>query len=29
MDGSITQLGLNNYLINKEGNAVSFFRNAY
>jgi len=29
MDGSITQLGLNNYLINKEGSAVSFFRNAY
>jgi hypothetical protein len=28
MDGSITQLGLNNYLISK-GNAVSFFRNAY
>ena len=29
MDGSITQLGLNNYLINREGSAVSFFRNAY
>ena len=29
MDGSITQLGLSNYLINKEGNTVSFFRNAY
>ena len=29
MDGSITQLGLSNYLINKEGNSVSFFRNAY
>ena len=29
MDGSITQLGLNNYLINKEGNSVSFFRNSY
>jgi len=29
MDGSITQLGLNNYLINKEGSSVSFFRNAY
>ena len=29
MDGSVTQLGLNNYLISKGGNAVSFFRNAY
>jgi len=29
MDGSITQLGLNNYLINKNENSVSFFRNAY
>ena len=29
MDGSITQLGLSNYLINKEGDSVSFFRNAY
>ena len=29
MDGSITQLGLSNYLINKEGSSVSFFRNAY
>jgi hypothetical protein len=29
MDGSITQLGLNNYLISKEGSSVSFFRNAY
>jgi hypothetical protein len=29
MDGSITQLGLSNYLINREGSAVSFFRNAY
>ena len=29
MDGSITQLGLSNYLINKEGGAVSFFQNAY
>jgi hypothetical protein len=29
MDGSITQLGLSNYLINKEGGSVSFFQNAY
>jgi len=29
MDGSITQLGLSNYLINKEGSSVSFFRNSY
>ena len=29
MDGSITQLGLNNYLINREGDAVSFFRSSY
>ena len=29
MDGSITQLGLSYYLINKEGSSVSFFRNAY
>ena len=29
MDGSITQLGLSNYLINKQGNSVSFFRHAY
>jgi hypothetical protein len=29
MDGSITQLGLSNYLINREGGSVSFFRNAY
>ena len=29
MDGSITQLGLSSYLINKEGSSVSFFRNAY
>jgi len=29
MDGSITQLGLNNYLINKQGNSVSFFKHAY
>ena len=29
MDGSITQLGLSNYLIIKEGSSVSFFRNAY
>ena len=29
MEGSITQLGLSNYLINREGNAVSFFRHAY
>ena len=29
MEGSITQLGLSNYLINKQGNAVSFFRHAY
>lgn len=29
MEGSITQLGLSNYLINKKGNSVSFFRHAY
>jgi len=29
MDGSITQLGLSNYLINNSGSAVSFFRHAY
>lgn len=29
MDGSITQLGLSNYLINRDGGSVSFFRNAY
>jgi len=29
MEGSITQLGLSNYLINREGQAVSFFRHAY
>ena len=29
MDGSITQLGLNNYLINRQGDAVSFFRSSY
>jgi hypothetical protein len=29
MEGSITQLGLSNYLINKEGQSVSFFRYAY
>jgi hypothetical protein len=29
MDGSITQLGLNNYLINRDGDAVSFFRSSY
>lgn len=29
MEGSITQLGLSNYLINKKGSAVSFFRHAY
>ena len=29
MEGSITQLGLSNYLINRQGNAVSFFRHAY
>lgn len=29
MDGSITQLGLSNYLINNGDSAVSFFRHAY
>ena len=29
MEGSITQLGLSNYLINKQGNSVSFFRHSY
>ena len=29
MEGSITQLGLSNYLINREGQSVSFFRYAY
>jgi len=29
MDGSITQLGLSNYLINNGESAVSFFRHAY
>lgn len=29
MEGSITQLGLSNYLINREGQAVSFFRYSY
>ena len=29
MDGSLTQLGLSNYLINREGQSVSFFRYAY
>ena len=29
MEGSITQLGLSNYLINREGQAVSFFKYAY
>lgn len=29
MEGSITQLGLSNYLINRQGNSVSFFRHAY
>jgi len=29
MDGSITQLGLSNYLINSGDNAVSFFRHVY
>ena len=29
MEGSITQLGLSNYLINRDGQAVSFFRHAY
>jgi len=29
MEGSVTQLGLSNYLINKEGQAVSFFRYDY
>jgi hypothetical protein len=29
MEASITQLGLSNYLINKKGPAVSFFRHAY
>ena len=29
MEGSITQLGLSNYLINRQGNSVSFFKHAY
>ena len=29
MEGSITQLGLSNYLINREGQSVSFFKYAY
>jgi len=29
MEASITQLGLSNYLINKEGQAVSFFQHTY
>jgi hypothetical protein len=29
MEGAITQLGLSNYLINKNAPAVSFFRHAY
>ena len=29
MEGSITQLGLSNYLINREGQPVSFFKYAY
>ena len=29
MEGSLTQLGLSNYLINREGQAVSFFRYDY
>ena len=29
MEGSLTQLGLSNYLINREGQAVSFFKYAY
>ncbi len=29
MDGSITQLGLSNYLINADGPTVSFFRHSY
>ena len=29
MEGSITQLGLSNYLINREGQAVSFFKYNY
>ena len=29
MEGSITQLGLSNYLINNNASAVSFFKHAY
>ena len=29
MEGSITQLGLSNYLVNNNANAVSFFRHGY
>jgi hypothetical protein len=29
MEGSLTQLGLSNYLINREGQSVSFFKYAY
>ena len=29
MEGSITQLGLSNYLINNNAGAVSFFKHAY
>ena len=29
MEGSITQLGLSNYLINKDGQTVSFFKHTY
>jgi len=29
MEGSVTQLGLNNYLINRKGASVSFFKHGY
>ena len=29
MEGSVTQLGLNNYLINRKGDSVSFFKHGY
>ena len=29
MDGSITQLGLSNYLINSQSSAISFFQHSY
>ena len=29
MEGSITQLGLSNYLINREGQPISFFKHSY